>query len=134
MVALARSLLVAACASSAGIHAALAPEHLHERAAAGAGFLASALVMGALCVVLTVRPESRVAVRAAAAVLAGLVLAYALAATTGVPVLQPDTEPVDGLGLATKAVELAGLAAALALAAASRADRLTRQRPKGTTR
>lgn len=133
VVALARDLLVLACASSAGVHAALTPEHLHERVAAGAGFLVSALVVGSLGVVLTLRPESRLAAHAAAAVLAGLVLAYALAVTTGLPVLHPDPEPVDGLGLATKAVELAGLAAALALAARSPADRLTRPRPKGTT-
>ena len=39
---------------------------------------------------------------------------YALAITTGLPVLHPDPEPVDGLALATKAIEAAGLLAARA--------------------
>jgi hypothetical protein len=38
-----------------------------------------------------------------------------LAVTTGVPVLHPEPEPVDGLALFTKAVEATGLAAALNL-------------------
>ena len=39
---------------------------------------------------------------AAAATLSGLLASYALAITTGVPLLQPHPEPVDGLALATK--------------------------------
>ena len=67
--------------------------------------------------------------------LAGLLVAYAFAVTTGVPVLHPDTEPADGLGLATKAVELFGLLSAVRLAWPVRsAGRLTRLQPKGTTR
>jgi uncharacterized membrane protein YozB (DUF420 family) len=43
------------------------------------------------------------------------VVAYVLAVTTGVPVLHPDAEPVDGLALVTKAIEVAGLLAAWSL-------------------
>src|SRR6187551_3186887 len=123
--------LVVACAVSAGIHAALTPEHLREGPAAGIGFLVSTVLLAALAVALILRPASRAA---AAAVLVGLLVAYAFAVTTGVPVLHPDVEPADGLGLATKAVELVGLAAALLLVSPGRPDgRLTRLQPKGTT-
>jgi hypothetical protein len=49
---------------------------------------------------------------AAGALLAGLLVSYALAITTGVPILHPDAEPVEGLALFTKAAEIAGLLAA----------------------
>ena len=71
-----------------------------------------------------------------AALLAGLIVAYGFAVTTGVPVLHPEVEPADRLGLVTKAVELVGLVAALYLAAppARPALRLARLQPKGTIR
>ena len=129
----AHDVLIASCAISAGIHAALAPEHLREETAAGAGFVASAVLLAAACVALTYRPGDRLAVGAAGTFLAGLVAAYALAITVGVPVLHPDPEPADGLGLVTKAIELVGLAAALQLTVPGRpAGRLTRLQPKGT--
>jgi hypothetical protein len=51
-------------------------------------------------------------VAGAGAVLAGLIASYVLASTTGLPLLHPQPEPVDGLALATKAIELGGLLAA----------------------
>ena len=126
--------LVVACAVSAGIHGALTPEHLREEPAAGIGFLVSTLLLAVLCVASTLRPASRGAIVSAGAVLAVLLVAYAFAVTTGVPVLHPDVEPADGLGLVTKAVELVGLAVALHLVARERPGRLTRLQPKGTTR
>ena len=127
--------LIACCAISAGIHAALAPEHLHEETAAGVGFLLSAVLLAAVGVALTIRPASLLAAGAAGALLAGLIVAYALGVTVGLPVLHPQAEPADGLGLATKVIELVGLAAALSLVAPGRrAGRLTRLQPKGTTR
>jgi len=110
-----RMLLVVVCAVSAGIHAALAPEHYAESAAAGNGFVVAAVLLGALAVALILRPDSVPAVAAAALVLVGLLVAYALAITTGLPVLHPEPEAVDGLALATKAIEAAGLLAALRL-------------------
>ena len=125
--------LIVSCAISAGIHAALAPEHLREEPAAGVGFLVSAAVLAVLCVVLIYRPGSRIAVGAAGATLAGLLVAYALVLAVGVPVLHPDREPTDGLALVTKAVELVGLMAAVGLAASGVfAGRFTRPLPKGT--
>ena len=130
-----RDILITSCAISAGIHGALTSQHFREETGAGMGFVASTAALAALCVLLTLRPTSRTAVGAAGAVLAALVVAYALATTVGVPLLHPEPEPADGLGLATKAIELVGLAAALHLAAVvPPAGRLTRLQPKGTTR
>ena len=107
-----RDLLVLACAVSAGIHAALVPDHLEEGTGAGLGFLAAALGLAVLAVALTRRPHSTAALGAAGALLTGLLVSYVLAITSGVPVLHPEPEPIDGLALFTKGVELAGLLAA----------------------
>jgi drug/metabolite transporter (DMT)-like permease len=101
--------VILACAISAGIHAALAPEHFRETTAAGVGFAASAALLAALAVVLTRRPSVG-AFAATALVFAGLIGSYVLAVTTGIPGVHPDVDPVEGLALATKAVEAAGLA------------------------
>lgn len=110
-----RNLLIIACAISAGIHAALVPEHLDESTAAGVGFIVATVLLAALAVALTVRPPTPLVAMFAIATLAGLLVAYVLAVTSGVPVLMPQPEPVDGLALATKAIEIVGLVAALSL-------------------
>ena len=107
--------LIVTCAISAGIHSALAPDHFREATGAGVGFVVAAALLAALAVQLTLRPDDRRALAAAALVFAGLIVSYALAITTGVPVLHPDVETVDGLALFTKVVEVAGLAASLSL-------------------
>jgi hypothetical protein len=130
--ALRRDVVVVACALSAGIHAALAPSHLDEGSAAGGAFLAAAVLLGALMVVLT-RHASAPLIALAAVTLAALITSYGAAITSGFPVLHPSPEPVEGLAVATKLVEAVGLAAAL--------DLLWRGRPavafhparKGTT-
>jgi len=101
--------VILACAVSAGIHGALVSGHFEEGAGAGLGFAASTVALAGLVVWLTRRPESRKALAAAAAVFTGLLAAYALATTTGLPLLHPDPEPVDALALATKAIEAVGL-------------------------
>jgi hypothetical protein len=108
-------IVIIACAVSAGIHGALVPGHFDEGTGAGLGFVAATVVLAGLVVWLTRRPASLAALAAAAATLAGLLASYGLATTTGLPVLHPDSEPVDGLALATKAIEAAGLLAATSL-------------------
>lgn len=110
-----RDLLIVVCAISAGVHAALTPEHFADGAGPGLGFLAAAVLLASLVVGLTYRPASRITVVGAGAVLAGLLASYACATTTGVPVLHPAAEPVDGLALTTKAIEAVGLLAAVHL-------------------
>lgn len=104
-------LVILACAISAGIHAALAPEHFEEGTPAGLGFVAATVLLAAIAVALTYRP-SQAALLAAVAVFAGLIVSYVLAVTTGVPVLHPERETVDGLALFTKAVEALALVVA----------------------
>jgi hypothetical protein len=112
---LTHDVVILACAISAGIHGALAPHHFSEGRGSGLGFAAATVALAALAVALTVRPASALALVGAATVFAGLLISYAMATTTGLPLLHPETEPVDGLALATKAIEFVGLLAALGL-------------------
>ena len=107
--------VILTCAVSAGIHGALAPAHFSEGIGAGGGFVASTVLLSRLALVLTLRPAGTLALAGAAIVFAGLLGSYALATTTGLPVLHPQPESVDGLALATKAFELVGLVTALQL-------------------
>jgi hypothetical protein len=126
-----RDIVILACAISAGIHGALAPEHFAEGMGTGGGFVAATVVLAVLAIVLTRRPDSMLTLAGAAAVLVGLIGSYALATTTGFPVLHPDPEPVEGLALATKAVEAAGALAAASLLRRPLGARYLLQ-PKGT--
>ena len=107
--------MILACAISAGIHGALVPAHLDESRAAGWAFAASAALLGGLAVALTHRPDALAPLVVAAATFAGLLGAYALAITTGLPLLHPEPEPVEGLALVTKAIEAVGLVVAWTL-------------------
>jgi hypothetical protein len=108
------TIVILVCAASAGIHAVLAPEHFEVGFAAGAGFALAAAGLAVIAVVLSTRPTS-VLGTSAALVLAGLLASYAMAVTTGVPAVHPEVEPVSGLALATKAIEVVGLVAAVSL-------------------
>jgi hypothetical protein len=124
--------VILACAVSAGIHAALIPGHFDEGTGAGLGFAAATVALAGLVVWLTRRPANPSALAAAAVTFTGLIASYALAVTTGLPVLHPDPEPVDGLALATKAIEAAGLLAASSLLWRPRIAMALPQ-PKGTS-
>jgi len=127
-----RDLVILTCAISAGIHGALAPEHFAEGAGAGIGFVAATVALAGLAIALTVRPAGALGLTAAMVVFAGLLASYALAITTGVPLLHPDREPADGLALATKAIEAVGLLAASSLLRRPSLA-LPIPHPKGTT-
>ena len=127
-----RDVVILACAVSAGIHGALAPAHFDEGLGAGIAFVVSAAMLGGLALWLTLRPAAPLPSAVASLVFAGLLLSYALATTTGVPVLHPEPEPVDGLALATKAFELVGLVTALSLLRRRPAISLPLIQPKGT--
>ena len=106
-----RDVLIVVCGISAGIHAALAPEHFREGLGAGLGFLLATGALAGLVVALT-RTTGPSALALAALTLAGLLVAWTLAVTAGVPLLHPETEPPDGLAVATKAIEALGLVVA----------------------
>jgi hypothetical protein len=122
-------IVILACAISAGIHGALVPDHFAEGTGVGLGFVTATVLLGAIAVALTRKP-TRFVLLSAAAVFVALLVSYALAITTGVPVLHPEVEAVDGLALFTKAVEAIGLfTAATLIQRPSVADIL---RPEGT--
>jgi hypothetical protein len=123
------NVVILCCAISAGIHAALIPQHFDEGAGPGLGFVLATVLPALVAAALTRRP-TQLALAAAATVLAGLIVAYSFAITTGIPVLHPEIESVDGLALFTKAVEGIGLAAALTLL--RRPSLAFAPQPKGT--
>jgi hypothetical protein len=122
--------VILACAISAGIHGALAPTHFAEGVGAGIGFVVATAALALLAFALTRYPDSAVVLVGAAGVFGSLIASYALATTTGLPVLHPDPEPVDGLALATKAIDAVGLLGATSLL--WRLGALTYTQPKGT--
>jgi drug/metabolite transporter (DMT)-like permease len=110
-----RDLVVVSCAISAGVHAALVPEHYRESPALGVSFAVAAILLSAIAIVLARRSDDVVVAVAAAVVFLGLIVSYVLAITTGLPVLHPQPESVEGLAVATKGVEAIGLYAAAGL-------------------
>ena len=123
--------VILACAVSAGIHGALVADHFQEEGVgAGVGFVVATVLLGVLAAALTRRPSQPVLL-AAIAVLAGLIVSYALVLATGLPVIHPDRESPDGLALFTKAVEACGLAVAASLVGRPSRRPLLLQ-PKGT--
>ena len=107
--------LVVVGAVSAGVHAGLAPEHLHEWLPLGASFVAAAAAAALGVAALVFRPASVWPPRVLGALLASLVVAYAATRLAALPPLDPDLEPLDALGVCTSALEAAGLVAALRL-------------------
>ena len=126
-----RDVVILACAISAGIHGALVPAHSDEGAGAGVGFVFATVLLVALAIGLTRYAESDRLLACAIVAFAGLLASYVLAVTTGLPVLHPNPEPVDGLALATKAIEAVGVLAAWSLLRRPHAS-LALQQPKGT--
>lgn len=100
-----RTVAIAACGVSGGIHAALFALHADELPLHAAAFLTAALLLGLAGLVLARRPTVRDGPLAAAALFAALVLAYPLAAH----------EPFDAVAGIALGVEGVGLLASLAL-------------------
>ena len=90
----------------------------------GIAFLVAVWLLLATGTVAALRPTDRRAALAAAVLLGGLIAGYAASRTSGIPVLSPDPEEVDAVGVATVLVEVFGLALALAVI------RPTRHRPR----
>jgi hypothetical protein len=123
--------VILVCAVSAGIHGALVPEHFDDGTGAGGGFVLATVLLAALVVGLTRHAESEWLLACAMVTLLGLLASYLLAVTTGLPVFHPNPEPVEGLALATKAIEAVGVLAAWSLLRRPHAS-LALQQPKGT--
>jgi hypothetical protein len=93
--------LILSCAISAGVHGALIGEH-------GVSFAVATVAAAAAAVLLTLRPADVVVRGAAVVLLLGFLAAYAAAITTGLPLVHPEVEPVEGLAVFTKVVEALG--------------------------
>jgi hypothetical protein len=100
---------------AAGVHAGLAPEHLHEWAPLGAAFVAAAVTAGAAVAAIAFRPAAALPLRALGLLLAALVAGYAATRLLALPPLDPEREPLDGLGVVTTCIEALGLLVALHL-------------------
>jgi hypothetical protein len=98
----------AACAASAGIHAGLVVPHWHESHLLALSFVVSVLVLLAAALVAASSPDDGRARLASGLVLLGMCGAYAASRTTGLPLLAPEPEALDPVGVATQAVQLAG--------------------------
>src|SRR5262245_49767774 len=110
--------LITVLLASAGVHAALAPEHLEEAPVLGFLFLASVGIAVGLSATVAAVP-SREALLASAGVLVVFALAYAYTRMAGLEAMGIPHEEPDRLGLATVGLELAG--AAFAVSASRRA-------------
>jgi hypothetical protein len=126
-----RDAVIVACAISAGIHAALTPAHFAEGLGAGIGFLVATVLLAGLAVTLT-RQDGTALWFLTSLALAGLIASYLLAVTSGLPVLNPQPERVQGLAVATKIVEVVGLALAIDLLRHGRPAAAFHISPKGT--
>jgi hypothetical protein len=109
----ARAVAASICAASAGVHAALVPEHYREKPALGAAFAVSAVALAWAALLLRRPAGSRLTRIAPPAVLLGVAACYLLSRGTGLPLLIPEPEELDALGLVTTLAEL--LAAAVAV-------------------
>ena len=107
------SIVLIACAFSAGIHFALMPSHADESAALGAGFAVAGLLLLAFGLVVFMQPHSAAAALTTAVLLALLLAVYLLSRTAGLPGFGHGPEAFDALGLLTKLAELGALLAAI---------------------
>ena len=111
-----RTIVVVTGAIALGVHAGLAPEHLEEWAPLGGCFVAAAAALAGSVTVLAVgRDHCGPAAAATALLFAVLVVGYIATRVAALPPLDPEREPLDSLGVATTAIELAGIVAALQL-------------------
>ena len=101
---------------SAGIHAALVPEHLKEMPPLGYSFIGAAVIGAVLAWALVSRPNDRGIPLLAGLFCLGQIVTWLLFVTVPIPLFSGTPEPVETIALVSKAVELYGFAIALSLA------------------
>jgi hypothetical protein len=100
-----RTVVLAACGVSAGVHVALGPSHLEESRTLGVAFLLGALLVTCAAAAIAFRPDTQWPAAVAAASFAALLVSYVVF----------QHEPPDALAAITKVVEATGLVFALRL-------------------
>jgi hypothetical protein len=118
-------LLALAVTFSAGIHAALVPEHLKEMPPLGYAFIAAAIVGTALAWALISHPTDRRLPLLAGLFCLGQITTWLLFVTVQVPGFSGTPEPIETIALVSKASELLGILLVLPLAIPRRNTRLT---------
>src|SRR5262245_52770357 len=108
-------LLALAVTFSAGIHAALVPEHLQEMPPLGYAFIAAAVIGSGFALALILRPNNPRFPLLAGLFCLGQILTWALFISVPVPGFSGTPEPIEGIALVSKAAELTGLLVALVL-------------------
>jgi hypothetical protein len=116
-------LLALAVTFSAGIHAALAPEHLKEMPPLGYAFIAAAAIGGAIAWALVARPNDRRIPALATLFCVGQIVTWALFVTVHVPGFSGTPEPVETIALVSKAAELIAIVLAFPLVGLRRMGR-----------
>jgi len=101
---------------SAGIHAALAPEHLKEMPPLGYAFIAAAAIGCVLACALISRPDDPRIPLLAGLFCLGQITAWALFVTVRVPGFAGTPERIETIALVSKSAELAAVALAFPLA------------------
>jgi hypothetical protein len=114
-----RAGLLVAGSVSVGVHAGLAPEHLHEWPPLGVAFIVAAAAVCVAVAAVAFCLDDRRPVQVVALLLAALIAAYAATRLVALPPLDPEREPLDAIGLVTVAVEAVGVLLALRLTRAS---------------
>src|SRR5262249_5391079 len=104
---------------SAGIHAALTPEHLKETPPLGYAFIAAAIIGAAIAAALIARPRDQRVALIAGLFCLGQIATWALFVTLPVPGFSGTPEPIETIALISKAVELVGLALTYPLASSA---------------
>ena len=94
-----RTLVVAACGVSAGLHGALCAVHARELPLHAAAFLTASLALTLTALVLVFRSDLREGPAAAAALFAALLLAYPLARHEGFDAVAGISKTVEAAGL-----------------------------------
>jgi len=114
-----RHAIVVVCAASAGVHAALVPDHLREGGPRLGGAFVLSAVLAALAAVALRRPQQAAVAKATylatGLMLLGTAAAYVLSRTSGLPFLIPDPEELDPIGAVITAAEVLGGLASLFL-------------------
>jgi hypothetical protein len=100
---------------SAGIHAALAPEHLKEMPPLGYAFIAAAALGGVLACALVLRPNDPRVPLLAGLFCLGQIAVWVLFVTVRVPGFAGTPEGIETIALVSKAAELAAVALAFRL-------------------
>jgi hypothetical protein len=108
-------LLALAVMFSAGMHAALVPEHLDEMPPLGWSFIGAAVLGAVIAYALVSAPADKLPARLAALFLASEIVAWLVFVTVSVPGFMGTPEPVETIALVCKAVELFGLVLAVSI-------------------